>query len=1076
MSTRISSGSSFSSSNFGAGSGKGGYGGGVGFGVGVGQGGFGGGVGFGVGVGQGGFGGGVGYGAGTAKGGFGGGSGSGFGGGSSGGGFSFNAESLGSFSGNDKQTMQNLNDRLASYLEKVRALEAANTELEIKIREWYEKQIQGSAQTGGKDYSKYYVTIDDLRGKILDATIVNSKLVLQIDNARLAADDFRLKYENELALRQSVESDIIGLRRALDDLTLSRGDLEIQFESLSEELAYLKKNHEEELQVARGSAAGQVNVEMDAAPGVDLTKILNDMREDYEALADKNRREAEAWFAQKSKEVGQQISSGVEQVETSKSEISDLRRTLQGLEIELQSQLAMKKSLEDTLAETEGNYGAQLQQLQFIISGLEDQLLQIRSDMERQGQEYRELLDIKTRLEMEIETYRRLLEGELGDFSSSKSTTVSSSKASKSSASSSSSSSSAAVIIKTASVEEKRDPTKTRKVKTIVEEVVDGKVVSSSVQEIEEKMNANLYGQSAWFALLPSSTDKPPKIKKIWNTSERSWNMQRWVEHPKHQGRKKKSLEIWQRFFTFGVVKTYMKPGVIYQDASTAALRIMIALRSNRSYDTLLSKLYRTSLFQTVNSTSKATNTFTMSSTRFSSSSAYQVSSSGGGYGGGFGGGSGYGSSFAASSGYGGGYAGGHGGGSSGGGFSFNAAAFAEGAGGAGGLGSFSGNDKQTMQNLNDRLASYLEKVRALEAANTELEIKIREWYEKQVGSGVSGVSKDYSKYYDTINDLRSKILAATVDNSRIVLQIDNARLAADDFRLKFENELALRQSVEADINGLRKVLDELTLSRGDFELQIESLSEELAYLKKNHDEELQVARSSAAGQVNVEMDAAPGVDLTKILNDMREDYETLADKNRRDAEAWFASKSNEIKKDISAGVEQVQTSKSEISDLRRTFQGLEIELQSQLAMKKSLEDTLAETEGRYGAQLHQVQLVISGIEEQLIQIRSDMERQSLEYRELLSIKTRLEMEIETYRRLLEGELGQFSQSSTSKSSSSSLSTTQVSSSSTSKSQTSSVDSKKDPTKTRKVKTIVEEVVDGKVVSSRVEEVEEKVN
>lgn len=48
---------------------------------------------------------------------------------------------------------------------------------------------------------------------------------------------------------------------------------------------------------------------------------------------------------------------------------------------------------------------------------------------------------------------------------------------------------------------------------------------------------------------------------------------------------------------------------------------------------------------------------------------------------------------------------------------------------------------------------------------------------------------------------------------------------------------------------------------------------------------------SQLTGQVSVEMDAAPGVDLTKALADMREQYEQLAEKNRRDAEAWFFSK-----------------------------------------------------------------------------------------------------------------------------------------------------------------------------------------
>ncbi|XP_007940310.1 keratin, type I cytoskeletal 15 [Orycteropus afer afer] len=379
------------------------------------------------------------------------------------------------------------------------------------------------------------------------------------------------------------------------------------------------------------------------------------------------------------------------------------------------------------------------------------------------------------------------------------------------------------------------------------------------------------------------------------------------------------------------------------------------------------------------------------------SSSRFVSSGSGGGYGGGmscgFGGGAGsFGGSFGG--GLGGGFGGGFGSGL-GGGFGGGFGNF----GGDGGL--LSGNEKITMQNLNDRLASYLDKVRALEEANTELEVKIREWYQKQ---SPTSPEYDYNHYFKIMEELRDKILAATINNSRVILEIDNARLAADDFRLKYENELALRQSVEADINGLRRVLDELTLARTDLEMQIESLNEELAYLKKNHEEEMKEYGSQLAGQVNVEMDAAPGVDLTRVLAEMREQYEAMAEKNRRDAEAWFFSKTEELNKEVASNTEMIQTSKTEITDLRRTLQGLEIELQSQLSMKAGLESSLAEIECRYATQLQQIQGLISSLETQLSELRCEMEAQNHEYNMLLDIKTRLEQEIATYRSLLESQ------------------------------------------------------------------------
>lgn len=55
--------------------------------------------------------------------------------------------------------------------------------------------------------------------------------------------------------------------------------------------------------------------------------------------------------------------------------------------------------------------------------------------------------------------------------------------------------------------------------------------------------------------------------------------------------------------------------------------------------------------------------------------------------------------------------------------------------------------------------------------------------------------------------------------------------------------------------------------------------------------QELQSFQSDGPAQVSVEMNAAPGVDLTRLLNNMRAQYEAIAEQHRKDAEAWFIEK-----------------------------------------------------------------------------------------------------------------------------------------------------------------------------------------
>ncbi|XP_069807951.1 keratin, type I cytoskeletal 14-like [Dendropsophus ebraccatus] len=303
--------------------------------------------------------------------------------------------------------MQLLNGRLSSYLGKVRTLEMENAKLEKKIFEWYENNPPKTPPDG----TQYFKIINGLQNQIMEATLENANIMLEIDNARLASADYRNKYEQELTQSNNTDMDINNLGRVLEALNGENGNLEMHVQSLEGEVNGLRSSSEEEIEYLLTQLGARINVELNAAPSIDLNEALSEIREEYENLMEKNLREAEQMFLEMSEELSHEVASSSEQLQSIETELIEMKRSLQALEIELQSELSLKAALEGTLAETESTFGSKLAELQCMIDNMEAELATLRANLERQNHEYKVLMDQKTHLEMEIATYKRLLDG-----------------------------------------------------------------------------------------------------------------------------------------------------------------------------------------------------------------------------------------------------------------------------------------------------------------------------------------------------------------------------------------------------------------------------------------------------------------------------------------------------------------------------------------------------------------------------------------------------------------------------------------------------------------------------------------
>ncbi|XP_008838237.1 keratin, type II cytoskeletal 5-like [Nannospalax galili] len=139
----------------------------------------------------------------------------------------------------EKEQIKSLNNKFASFIDKVRFLEQQNKVLETK---WSLLQDHKTTRTNLEPMFEAYIA--NLRRQLDCLGGERGRLETELKNMQDVVEDFKNKYEEEIHRRTAAENEFVVLKKDVDAAYMNKVELEAKVDALMDEINFLRAFYE----------------------------------------------------------------------------------------------------------------------------------------------------------------------------------------------------------------------------------------------------------------------------------------------------------------------------------------------------------------------------------------------------------------------------------------------------------------------------------------------------------------------------------------------------------------------------------------------------------------------------------------------------------------------------------------------------------------------------------------------------------------------------------------------------------------------------------------------------------------